>query len=152
MLIQHATFRRLCRARELLREVEPSPGIAAIADKIQISEFHFIRQFHAVFGVTPHQFRIQSRLDRAKVLLALDHRSVTEICLEVGFCSLGSFSDLFTRRLGVPPSAFRRRLRAVSQVPAALERELFPGCFCLMGRLPPSAFRSFREASARDGL
>jgi len=69
-----------------------------------MSPFHFIRQFEAVFGATPHQFRIQTRLDRAKQLLALSDYSVTDVCLEVGFSSLGSFSDLFARRVGAPPS------------------------------------------------
>lgn len=58
MLLRHEGFRRLCRARDLLREVrEPSPSIADLAREVQISPFHFIRQFEAVFGVTPHQFR-----------------------------------------------------------------------------------------------
>jgi len=111
-----------------------------------ISPFHFIRQFDAVFGATPHQYRIEARLDRARRLLARGDLSVTEVCMEVGFSSLGSFSDLFTRRVGEPPSAFRRRARSMVRVPGGLPRELFPGCLSLMARLPPSAFRSFREA------
>jgi AraC-like DNA-binding protein len=151
MLLKHEGFRRLCRARDLLRELrEPSPSIAQLARELQISPFHFIRQFEAVFGVTPHQFRIQSRLDDAKHLLAMGHHSVTEVCLEVGFSSLGSFSALFTRRVGETPSAYRRRVRAMVQVPDIVPVELTPGCLSLMGRLPPSAFaspvRSFREA------
>jgi AraC-like DNA-binding protein len=54
----------------------------------------------ALFGVTPHQFRIQTRLDAAKHLLATGHYSVTDVCMEVGFSSLGSFSALFR----LPPS------------------------------------------------
>lgn len=116
---------------------------------MQISPFHFIRQFEAVFGTTPHQFRIQSRLDLAKHLLAKGQHSVTDACMEVGFSSLGSFSTLFTRRIGETPSAYRRRVRAIVQVPA-LRADLTPGCFSLMSRLPAYAFaeprRSFREA------
>lgn len=70
-----------------------------------MSPFRFIRRFHAVFGSTPHQFRIDTRLNRAKVLLAGRDLSVTDVCLEVGFTSLGTFSDLFARRVGAPPSA-----------------------------------------------
>lgn len=73
-----------------------------------MSPFRFIRRFHAVFGSTPHQFRIDTRLNRAKVLLAGRDLSVTDVCLEVGFTSLGTFSDLFARRVGAPPSAGRR--------------------------------------------
>ena len=113
-----------------------------------MSPFHFIRRFEALFGVTPHQFRIQSRLDEAKLLLAKGQHSVTEVCMEVGFSSLGSFSDLFTRRTGTAPSVYQRRARVVVQVPGILPAELFPGCLSLMARLPASAFRNFGEASA----
>jgi AraC-like DNA-binding protein len=117
---------------------------------VQVSPYHFIRQFEAVFGVTPHQFRIQERLEAARHLLALGRHSVTDVCMEVGFSSLGSFSTLFTRRVGEAPSAYRRRVRVFVQVPGALPAILTPGCFSLMGQLPASAFgnrrRNFREA------
>jgi len=71
---------------------------------VHISPFHFIRQFEALFGLTPHQFRIQSRLDHAKHLLAMGRTSVTDVSMEVGMSSLGSFSDLFARRAGATPS------------------------------------------------
>jgi AraC-like DNA-binding protein len=151
MLLRHEGFRRLCRARDLLREVNEAPlSIAEVAREVQISPFHFIRVFEAVFGVTPHQFRIQARLDTAKDLLAAGHHSVTEVCLEVGFSSLGSFSALFAQRVGEPPSVYRRRVRRMVQIPGVLPVELTPGCLSLMGRLPPATFadacRSFREA------
>ena len=112
----------------------PAPTIEELARELRISPFHFIRQFEAVFGVTPHQYRIQVRLDRAKRLLAMQRRSVTEVCMEVGFSSLGSFSTLFTRRFGETPSEYRRRVQTA---------DLVPGCLSLMARVPD---RSFREA------
>lgn len=148
MLLRTDAFHRLCRGRELLAEVWDQPlSIRDIARQVGFSPFHFIRQFEALFGLTPHQFRIQSRLDRARLLLAIGRHSVTDVCMEVGFSSLGSFSDLFARRVGTPPSAFQRRARTMIQVPEILPRELFPGCLSLMGRLPASAFRNFQEAS-----
>lgn len=147
MLLTPCTFRSLCRARELLADVpEDYVSVKRIAQEVAISPYHFIRQFEAVFGVTPHQFRIQSRLHQARLLLARGERSVTEICMEVGFSSLGTFSDLFTRRFGVAPSAYKRRARAMVQVPGNYPQELFPGCLSLMGCLPASAFRNFQEA------
>lgn len=140
MLVGPAAFRRLCRARERLGAIgDVSPTIEQVAREAAISPFHFIRQFEALFGLTPHQFRTRQRLERAKVLLAAGHQSVTEVCLEVGFSSLGSFSELFRRRVGVPPSAYRRQL-----VPGFTP--LIPGCLGLMALLPSGAFRSFREA------
>ncbi len=147
MLLRHEGFRRLCCARDLLTEVHERPlSIEGVAREVQISPFHFIRQFEAVFGATPHQFRIQSRLDLAKHLLAMNQHSVTEVCLEVGFSSLGSFSELFARRVGESPSSYRRRMRVMVPVPGSLPRELVPGCLSLMRHLPADAFRSFREA------
>jgi AraC-like DNA-binding protein len=121
-------------------------SIEDVAREAAISPYHFIRQFEAVFGVTPHQYRIRQRLELAKQLLAAGRHSVTDACMAVGFSSLGSFSALFAQRIGVPPSAYRRRLRAMVQVPGTLPWELVPGCLSLMGRLPRDAFRSFREA------
>jgi len=135
MLIRHEGFRRLCRARDLLQQLdEPAPTIEELAREVNISPFHFIRQFEAVFGVTPHQYRIQVRLDRARRLLAASPQSVTDVCMEVGFSSLGSFSTLFKHRFGETPSAFRRRVRTA---------DLSPGCLTLMGGLRN---RSFQEA------
>jgi len=147
MLVSSDTLGRLCDARELLRRTpEHRPTIDEVAREVGISPFHFIRLFDAVFGQTPHQFRIRSRLEHARRLLALGRHSVTDVCMEVGFSSLGSFSDTFTRRVGVTPSGYRRRMRAMVQVPGTLPVELAPGCLTLMGRLPENAFRNFREA------
>jgi transcriptional regulator GlxA family with amidase domain len=112
---------RLCRAREELRDVQDERlPIAQIARQAGMSTFQFIRTFDAVFGVTPHQFRIEARLDRAKDLLATGDRSVTEVCMTIGFSSLGSFSDQFARRIGMAPSRYRGTARAK------------PGCLTLM--------------------
>ncbi len=108
-----SAFGRLCRARDLLRETDDGRlSIEDVARETAVSRFHFIRRFHAMFGETPHQFRIRARLERAKHLLAVSDYSVTDVCMEVGFSSLGSFSDLFARRVGMSPSAYRRRIRA----------------------------------------
>jgi AraC-like DNA-binding protein len=147
MLLSCDALKNLCRARDLLSEVRESKlSIEDVARQVAISPYHFIRQFAAVFGVTPHQYRIRRRLELAKHLLAAGHHSVTDVCMEVGFSSLGSFSAQFAQRVGVPPSSYQRRLRAMVQVPGRLPWELVPGCLTLMGRLPPDAFRSFREA------
>jgi AraC-like DNA-binding protein len=135
-------FTRLCRARDLLREVHDEPiSIRAVASEAAMSPFQFIRQFEALFGETPHQFRIQARLDKAKELLALSDYSVTDVCMEVGFSSLGSFSDLFARRVGTAPSAYRRQIRSFMYVPGKLPKDLTPGCLTLMA----AAFAIFEK-------
>lgn len=141
MLAAH-TFTRLCRARDMLREVTDRPlTIDEVARDAAMSPFHFIRQFNALFGATPHQFRIQARVDHARHLLAARNDSVTDVCLEVGFSSLGSFSDLFTRRVGLSPTAYRRRARSMIVVPGTLPTEFFPGCLSLMA----AAFATFEK-------
>jgi hypothetical protein len=97
-----------------------------------MSPYHFIRQFQAVFGETPHQYRLRARLDRAKYLLAVTDASVTDVCFEVGFSSLGSFSDWFARREGASPSIYRRRVRSKMRTPGVLPETHTPGCLTLM--------------------
>jgi AraC-like DNA-binding protein len=140
-------FVRLCRARDVLREEqERRLTIDEVAREAAMSPFHFIRRFSAVFGDTPHQVRIKARLDRARIMLVSGERSVTEICMEVGFSSHGSFSTLFARRVGVSPSEYRRRARSIVAVPGTVPTHLFPGCLSLMG----PAFAIF-EKRARSG-
>jgi AraC-like DNA-binding protein len=128
MVLKAPTFRRLCRARDVLQRIDDAaPKIDDLAREMGLSPSHFTRLFEAVFGVTPHQYRIRVRLDRARQLLAARERSVTDVCMEVGFSSLGSFSALFTRRFGEPPSRYRRRVR---------EADLTPGCLTLMAHGP----------------
>lgn len=141
MLIGPALFRRMCEGRERLALVgEEASSVTAVARAVGVSPFHFIRVFEGLFGVTPHQFRTSARLERARWLLARGEHSVTEVCFEVGFSSVGSFSDLFARRVGEAPSAYARRARRLAVVPEQLSRELWPGCLSLMTRLPPDAF------------
>jgi AraC-like DNA-binding protein len=132
-MLKNLSLIRLCRARDRLRETQDQAlSVREVAREAELSSYHFIRQFAAVFGQTPHQFRIDARLDKAKYLLAADRHSVTDICMEVGFSSLGSFSDLFARRVGATPSAYRRQLRSLVMVPGMLPAQLIPGCFSMM--------------------
>ena len=141
---------RLCRAREALQDVDAKVTVAALARVSRLSRSQFIARYRTVFGDTPHQTRIRARLERAKWLLATSEHTVTEICMAVGFSSLGSFSALFTARVGETPSAYRRRMRPLVRVPGRVPRQLTPGCLTLMGLLPASALvtpgRNFREA------
>ena len=111
-----------------------------VARAAALGPSQFIRTFKAVFGQTPHQTRIDARLDLAKRLLITDSMAITEVCAAAGFASLGTFSYVFTRRIGSSPSAFRRKARTLVQAPGVLPLKLYPGCFTLMAYLPASAF------------
>jgi AraC-like DNA-binding protein len=143
-MLSERALRRLCRARDRLRESPETPvPIAEIAREAGLSRFHFIRLFESVFGVTPHQYRIGARVDRAKELLASGDCSVTDVCMEVGFSSLGSFSDLFARRVGVPPSTYRRQIRSSVWLGGAHAITRTSGCLSLMA----AAFALFEKHS-----
>ena len=75
------------------------------------------------------------------ICLALSDYSVTDVCMEVGFSSLGSFSDLFARRVGVSPSAYRRQIRVLMPGPGVIPPQLTPGCLTLMA----AAFAIFEK-------
>src|SRR5688572_25313219 len=124
-MLHQELLRRLCLARDLLRsEEEPRLPVSAIARHAGLSLFHFIRLFNAVFGETPHHYRSRAQIERAKHLLILTDQTVTEVCMTVGFSSLGSFSTLFARRVGMSPSAWQRRHRPRSGHPRQLPAEL----------------------------
>lgn len=103
-------YRRLYRAREFMEaNLEQSLTLTEIAQVAWFSPFHFLRLFKGAFGETPHQYLMHRRIERAKVLLRKTDMPVTEICYSVGFESLGSFSGLFRREVGMPPVQYRKR-------------------------------------------
>ena len=100
--------RRLLRARDAMDRAYAEPlDIAAVAAVAHISEAHFIRSFRAVFGETPHRYLQRRRVERAMFLLRETDRSITDVCLDVGFTSLGTFSRTFREVVGLTPSAYR---------------------------------------------
>ena len=115
--------------------------IAAVA---HVSEAHFIRSFRATFGETPHQYLQRRRVERSMFLLRDTDRSVTDICLDVGFMSLGTFSRTFREIVGETPSDYR-----VANGPV-----MAPNCIWMAATRPRAASRvatrssSFGEADA----
>src|SRR3712207_1934598 len=102
--------RHLLRGRDLIDRAYAAPlDVRALARSAHVSEAYFSRSFRAAFGETPHQYLLRRRMERAKALLRAGELSVTEVCLAVGFTSLGSFSNAFRRYVGVSPTAYRER-------------------------------------------
>jgi AraC-like DNA-binding protein len=85
--------------------------------------------FVRAFGETPHEFLTRLRIDRAKQMLARDECPVTEVCLAVGYESLGSFSSRFRGLVGRSPSEYRQGLRRVFAVPRFAPYRFVPNCF-----------------------
>jgi AraC-like DNA-binding protein len=102
--------RRMLRARDAMdRDFARPLDVAAVAAVAHVSPAHFSRQFHATFGETPHAYLRRRRVERAMELLRETDRSVTEICFDVGFASLGTFSRTFREIVGESPSQYRAR-------------------------------------------
>jgi AraC-like DNA-binding protein len=129
-LLHDDTFRRLCRARDLLAARFQQPiALQDAAREACFSPFHFHRSFTAAFGATPHEFVTQRRIDLARRLLASGEISVTEVCVEAGYSSLGSFSAKFHRMVGRSPSDYQREVRRVFAFSAPWRIVFVPACF-----------------------
>jgi AraC-like DNA-binding protein len=106
---REANNRRLLRARDAMdRDFALPLDIAKLAGTANVSQAHFIREFKATFGETPHRYLQRRRVERAMYLLRTTERSVTDVCMEVGFSSLGSFSRQFTEIVGESPTSCRK--------------------------------------------
>src|SRR6185503_6937078 len=95
------------------------PTLARIA---HVSAAHFIRTFRATFGEPPHRYLQRRRIERSMFLLRETDRSVTEICFDVGFTSLGTFSRTFKEIVGEPPTTYRGRAADLRAVPACFAK------------------------------
>jgi AraC-like DNA-binding protein len=100
--------RRLLRARDAMDRAYAEPlDVRTVAAIAHVSEAHFSRSFRAVFGETPHRYLQRRRVERSMFLLRETDRSVTDICFDVGFTSLGTFSRTFREIVGESPSGYR---------------------------------------------
>jgi AraC-like DNA-binding protein len=99
----------LRRAKDMMdREYDQPLDVAQVAAAAHMSEAHFARAFRREFGETPAAYLMTRRMERAKTLLRTTDRPVTEVCLDVGFRSLGSFSTRFSEVVGMSPSDYRQ--------------------------------------------
>jgi AraC-like DNA-binding protein len=122
-------YQRLCRAREFIDACYNLPlDLDQISSQACFSRYHFIRLFRQAFDRTPHQYLTEKRIEKAKELLASGDLTVTDVCFEVGFQSLGSFSSLFHKCVGHPPNAHRDRVCEGKQSP---QRQI-PACFLII--------------------
>ena len=120
----------MLRAKDLMDRHFAEPlDVAAVARVAHVSTAHFARTFRHVFGESPHRYLQRRRVERAMVLLRTTDRSVTDICLAVGFSSLGTFSRTFSAVVGESPTRHRARgpLGAV------------PSCFVMAWLRPSTA-------------
>ncbi|MFC7481897.1 helix-turn-helix domain-containing protein [Luedemannella flava] len=144
-----AALAHLRRARDHMdRHYRDDLDLAALARVAGMSKHHFARSFQATYGEPPIRYLTRRRIERAQDLLRAANLTVTEICMLVGFASLGSFSTRFTRLVGETPTAYRNRW-------AARGGPHVPGCYLFMrgvldhrGTAEP---RNLKEASTATG-
>jgi AraC-like DNA-binding protein len=121
-------YERLCRAREFIDLCFDLPlNLDQMSSQACFSRYHFLRLFRQAFNKTPHQYLVERRIERAKELLASRDLRVTDVCFEVGFQSLGSFSSLFHKSVGHAPVTFREKSRESQSA-----KRQIPGCFLVM--------------------
>jgi AraC-like DNA-binding protein len=123
----------LRRARDHIdRHYQQALDLDQLSAVAGVSKFHFARSFEAAYGETPMRYLTRRRIERAQDLLRAANLTVTEVCMLVGFSSLGSFSSRFTQVVGESPTAYRDRW-------AALGGPRVPGCYLFMsGVLDPA--------------
>ena len=133
----------LRRAKDLADRHYAEPlDLDALASAAGVSKYHFLRCFAATYGKTPALYLAERRIERAQDLLRATNLTVTEVCMLVGYSSLGSFSSRFRELVGVSPSEYQARFSAAG-VPH------IPGCFVFMHGLSDRA-RSEKPAPAEQ--
>jgi AraC-like DNA-binding protein len=123
-------YRRIIAAKLYIdRNFRDRLDLNRLAREACLSRYHFHRLFTRIYRVTPHQYLTRKRIEHASASLAGNVLTVTEICNEVGFESIGSFSSLFKKEIGRAPAHYRllaqRRKRQVEDCP----RSFIPHCF-----------------------
>jgi AraC-like DNA-binding protein len=123
---QLADLVRLRRVRDRIdREYAQPLDVEALARDAAMSPGHFSRAFRRAYGESPYAYLMTRRVERAMALLRRGDRNVTEVCFEVGFSSLGTFSTRFTELVGVPPSVYRREhADATNGMPACVAKRV----------------------------
>ncbi|MGH3098123.1 MAG: helix-turn-helix domain-containing protein [Streptosporangiales bacterium] len=131
--------RRLLRARDAMDRGYAQPlDVPSLARIAHVSQAHFIRTFRTTFGESPHRYLQRRRVERAMFLLRETPSSVTQICFDVGFASLGTFSRTFRDIVGQSPSSYR----------TGADRHDVPTCFAMTWTRPSSFGEA--QAPARD--
>src|SRR5262245_54067137 len=122
-------YQRIVSAKIFIDEnFSESIDLEQISRRAYLSPFHFHRIFRQVYRHTPHQYLTRKRIDRAKTLLA-DNKPVTEVCNEVGFESLGSFSTLFKKEIGFAPTYYRNMAWLKKQEQKVQPKKAIPHCY-----------------------
>jgi len=130
-------FKRLSLAREFILANYSAPvSLDDMAEKAMLNSQHFLRMFRDCYGITPHQYVIDVRLNVAQRLLIETKEPVSAICRQTGFESLSSFSGLFRRRFDTAPSAYRKKYAICELLTPSTHSSARSSCYAYPIRLP----------------
>jgi AraC-like DNA-binding protein len=129
MQIPAELYQRLVAAKQFIdQNYEHHIGLDKISQRAFLSPFHFHRLFRKVYRRTPHQYLTRKRIEKAKDLLEQD-KTLLDVCSQVGFESIGTFSSLFKKEIGMAPAYFRRVAQVRRQAVKAQPLKFVPHCF-----------------------
>jgi AraC-like DNA-binding protein len=130
MVLSTDIYQRIVAAKVYIDEnYHESIDLDAISQQAFLSRFHFHRIFTRIYRKTPHQYLTQTRLEAAKVLLAKEGISITDVCNNIGFESLGSFSSLFRKQSGYSPQYYRNIAWLKKKLAKEEPKRFIPHCF-----------------------
>jgi AraC-like DNA-binding protein len=123
-------YKKIVDAKVFIDDHFDSPiDLDAIAGEACLSRYHFHRLFRRIYKRTPHQYLTFKRIDHARRILAAVDCTVGEVCMQVGFESIGSFSMLFKREIGVAPGEYRSAFKLSRAMAQEQPRRVIPFCF-----------------------
>jgi len=129
MAIAEDIYKRIVAAKVFIDENFQEPiDLNQISKKAYLSRFHFHRIFSQVYKKTPHQYLTSKRIEKAKNLLS-ENKPVTDVCNQVGFESVGSFSVLFKKEIGFAPTYYRNMAWLKKQQAKEQPKRFIPNCF-----------------------
>lgn len=129
MELTNDIYERIVAAKLFMDQHFHEPiNLDGISGRAYFSRFHFHRLFSRIYRKTPHQYLTRKRLDKAQELLS-QNRAVTDVCNEVGFESIGSFSVLFKKEVGIGPQHYRNMQLMKKQQAKVQPKTFIPHCF-----------------------
>ncbi|TMP28486.1 AraC family transcriptional regulator [Pseudoalteromonas rubra] len=134
----HNKIKKLNAGRDYIADRFQGPlCLSDIARSSYMSPYHFLRVFKDMYGETPNEFLVRLRIEQAKKMLITENFSVSEVCEQVGYASLGSFSSLFAKQVGMAPTSYRRKLWALSSEAYRFPAQVIPACYAyhFLGKL-----------------
>jgi AraC-like DNA-binding protein len=123
-------YRRIVQAKLFIdKHFREKINLDEIAEEASFSRFHFIRLFKLAYGDTPHQYMMFLRMREAEQLMENPELKIQDICFEIGFESVGTFTTQFTKVFGKTPKARRKEILEKKKIIIEQPLRTVPNCF-----------------------